>query len=186
MKFPVKKRYDFKEEETGRRFCLGKLYNTRSLESKSAVRNIGGRMDRSKKGWTWSQETFDKRLKENPNLIIWNKNGIPNYKIYLDNYKGETIKDLWTDIILHAEDRERLNYSTQKPEKLIKRIVESCTDEGDIVLDCFAGSGTTASMCSKLKRKFITGDVNSDSIIMTSERLQKQGFNAFDILKINH
>lgn len=79
-------------------------------------------------------------------------------RLYLDEAKGVPLSDVWDDIasfqtVVNAE--ERTGFSTQKPEKLIQRIIESSSNQGDIVLDFHMGSGTTCATAMKLKRRFI-------------------------------
>ena len=88
---------------------------------------------------------------------------------------------------------ERVNYPTQKPEKLIRRIIESSSNPGDIVFDCFMGSGTTQAVSIKLGRKFIGSDINLGAIDITTKRLvniYKDSDNAkkpgFEIYNVNN
>ena len=79
-------------------------------------------------------------------------------RLYLDEAKGVPLSDVWDDIasfqtVVNAE--ERTGFSTQKPEKLIQRIIESSSNQGDIVLDFHMGSGTTCATAMKLNRRFI-------------------------------
>ncbi|MEA1961773.1 MAG: site-specific DNA-methyltransferase [Bacillota bacterium] len=81
-----------------------------------------------------------------------------------DQYKlraeGAAMQDWWTDInkILSPTARENLKYPTQKPEALVRRIVEAASDPGDLVADFFAGSGTTANVCDQLNRNWLLSD----------------------------
>ncbi|MGA9407970.1 MAG: site-specific DNA-methyltransferase, partial [Bacteroidota bacterium] len=91
---------------------------------------------------TYSQDTLE-RLKKEDRLIV-TKSGKYRYKIYLDEIEGVLADSVWTDIsIVNSQAEERMNYSTQKPEPLLERIVKASSNEGDLVLDCFCGSGTT-------------------------------------------
>lgn len=122
---------------------------------------------------TYSKETL-KRLREEDRLIEPKKKGAHyNYKQYLNESNGKTqIGDIWTDInMLNPMSAERLGYPTQKPEALIKRIIEMASNKNDIVLDCFGGGGTTAKVCTDLSRTFITGDVSPVSVKIMAERL---------------
>lgn len=67
--------------------------------------------------------------------------------------------------------KDRIGYKTQKPEALLKKIIECATNKNDIVLDCFGGGGTTATVASKLGRKFITEDVPPVATRVISKRL---------------
>lgn len=87
--------------------------------------------------------------------------------------QGYVIDDVWTDIqALDPKDKdERVDYPTQKPEALLKRIIESLTSEGDIVMDFFAGSGTTLITAEKLGRRWIGCDIGKLSLYTTQKRL---------------
>lgn len=95
----------------------------------------------------------------NDNRLQYNKKGIPRFKKYLSEMKGIPIRDLWTDIS-QIQSGEKLDYATQKPIKLLQRIIKMYSNEGDNVLDPFAGSGTTGRACVKLKRNYILFDTN--------------------------
>lgn len=96
------------------------------------------------------------------------------------NSEGPVVTDVWTDIpIISTYGDERLNYGTQKPEKLLKRIIEaSCPPEG-IVADFFAGSGTTASVAEKLGRKWVLSDLGKPACMITRKRLIDQDSKPF-------
>ena len=87
--------------------------------------------------------------------------------------QGYVIDDVWTDIqALDPKDKdERVDYPTQKPEALLKRIIKSLTNEGDIIMDFFAGSGTTLITAEKLGRRWIGCDIGKLSIYTTQKRL---------------
>lgn len=99
--------------------------------------------------------------------------GKPRYKRYIADImkQGKPLDDVWKMRILGSTDKERLGYPTQKPEALIKRIIEMGSKKGDVVLDCFGGGGTTAKVSADLGRTFITGDVSPVSVKIMSERL---------------
>ena len=87
--------------------------------------------------------------------IIQTKPGtVPAYKRYLDEMKGVSLQDLWTDITpIPAQSAERLGYPTQKPVALLERIIQASSNPGDVVLDPFCGCGTTIDAAEKLGRK---------------------------------
>ncbi len=96
-----------------------------------------------------------------------------NGKIYT-YYDDEPVllSDVWTDIShIQQKDPQRLDYPTQKPEKLISRIIRSFSNNDDLVFDCFMGSGTTQAVAMKLGRRFIGADINLGSIQTTTKRL---------------
>ncbi|WP_052014107.1 site-specific DNA-methyltransferase [uncultured Delftia sp.] len=84
-----------------------------------------------------------------------------------------TIDDVWRlPYLMPADQSEKLDYPTQKPERLIDRIIRSSSQEGDLVLDCFIGSGTTAAVAQRLGRRWIGCDINKGAIQTTAKRLQ--------------
>lgn len=103
----------------------------------------------------------------------------PRIKYYKDevtgrDYRWNVMTDVWTDLgIISPNGFERTEYPTQKPEDLIKRIIETGSNEGDLVFDCFMGSGTTQAVSMKLGRRFIGADINLGAVQTTSKRLLK-------------
>ena len=80
--------------------------------------------------------------------------------------------DVWDDIEhLHQRDPERTGYATQKPEALLKRIISVSTEPGDLVMDLFAGSGTTAAAAVKLNRRFVIADCSMASMLASRRRI---------------
>ena len=88
--------------------------------------------------------------------------------------EGTPINDWWTDInpVINLSG-ENYNYTTQKPMGLIERIINISSNEGEIILDCFAGSGTTAVVAEKLGRRWIVADINKGAIQTMMKRIQK-------------
>jgi site-specific DNA-methyltransferase (adenine-specific)/adenine-specific DNA-methyltransferase len=89
------------------------------------------------------------------------------------NDNGTIINNWWTDVkkITSPTDYEKLDYPTQKSEELLYRIIKLCSNEGDIVLDFFGGSGTTAAVADKLNRKWITCDIGKLSFYTVQKRI---------------
>ena len=107
--------------------------------------------------------------------IRWAKDGAgrPNLIQYQDDLEGVELQSIWTDFsALSSNANESEEYPTQKPEALLERIVKSSTKPGDIVLDCFIGSGTTAAVAQKLGRRWVGCDINKGAIQTTAKRLQ--------------
>jgi DNA modification methylase len=94
--------------------------------------------------------------------------------IYLDEVEGDIIDSVWNDIPpVNPVAKEREGYPTQKPEKLIERILKGSSNPGDLVFDCFMGSGTTQAVAMKLGRRFIGADINLGAVDTTVNRLVK-------------
>jgi adenine-specific DNA-methyltransferase len=182
----LEEKFPYIEDETGRRFTHEKLEQSSNAYSRGEIRIIQGKKVVSNLGWRWTQSTFDERLKENPNLIFWTKEGRPRYKRYSDEYEGRKIGNLWDDItLISSNSSEALGYGTQKPEALLKRIIEASCPEGGIVADFFAGSGTTLAVAEKLGRRWIGCDLSKYAIHVTKKRLlDLQGCKPFKILNL--
>ena len=90
----------------------------------------------------------------------------------LDNEKkGVPLSDVWEIPFLNPKAKERVGYPTQKPILLLERIIQIATDEEDIVLDPFCGSGTTLVAAKLLNRKYIGIDISEDAIKVTKDRI---------------
>lgn len=91
---------------------------------------------------------------------------------------GAPLGDVWDIGIVAPVSRERTGYPTQKPELLLERLVEACTDPGDLVLDPYSGSGTTAAVAIRLGRSVVAIDANAEAIAIARERLLRLGITA--------
>ncbi|HHV6345299.1 TPA: site-specific DNA-methyltransferase, partial [Haemophilus influenzae] len=125
-------------------------------------------------GWLYSQERMQELYDNGEIIIPENKNARIYRKIFLSEYKGQVVQNIWLDIpIVNPMAKEQVDFSTQKPENLLKRIIECCTKDGDIILDYHLGSGTTAAVAHKMNRQYI-GIEQMDYIeTLAVERLKK-------------
>jgi DNA modification methylase len=112
------------------------------------------------KQWYCSKEKM-KSLHDD-NRLEYNEKGIPRIKRFIDEMQGIPIRDTWDDIS-SIQNGEKTNYATQKPIKLLERIVSLYSKEGDLCLDPFGGSGTLGRACKKMKREFILFDINPEA-----------------------
>ena len=87
--------------------------------------------------------------------------------------KGVPMPDVWEISMINpvAKERTEIGYPTQKPEALIERVITASSNPGDLVFDCFMGSGTTQAVAMKLGRRFIGADINLGAIQTTTKRL---------------
>ena len=89
---------------------------------------------------------------------------------------GKVPEDWWTDVeTLNHSDRERTGWPSQKPERLVERVVRAVTEPGDRVADWFCGSGTTAAVAQRLARRFLTVDREAGAVDVALARLTAQG-----------
>lgn len=126
-------------------------------------------------GYRMPLDTALKWLEEG---TLWVKPGrVPQKKIYL-NVEGVRARDVWTDIQT-LQKGETTGYGTQKPGRLLERIIQASSDEGDLVADFFAGSGTTAAVAERLGRRWIVGDLGKPATMITRKRLIDQDAKPF-------
>lgn len=108
------------------------------------------------------------------------KSGGIRSKVYLDELPGMRVQSIWTDIFaINSQANERINYATQKPEALLERIIKASSNEGDLVLDVFAGSGTTAAVAERLKRRWVSVDIGKPSALIQRKRFIDGGVEPF-------
>ena len=169
----LSKKFPHVETETSRRFQHVALEQNSNRSSAGEPRKIGDKTVTSDIGWRWNQSTFDERIAENPHLIYWTRNGKPRYKIYADQYAGEPVGNIWTDIpYLASGDRERTGYPTQKPVVLLDRIIQASSNEGDLVFDPFCGCATTLVAADRLQRDWIGVDISAKAAELVVERIR--------------
>jgi DNA modification methylase len=131
------------------------------------------------RGWKWSQETMEQMYQEGriylPNEHPEDGRKTPAYKVYADESKGRPVGSVWDDIPnLAGSSAESLGYPTQKPVALLERLIQTFTNEGDIVLDPFCGCGTTIAAAVNLERKFIGIDISPNAVRLMASRLQER------------
>lgn len=132
--------------------------------------------------WRYSKETMEEL--DRKGLLYHTSSGFPKKKVYLDEMPGKPLQSIWTDInVIAGQAKELVDYATQKPEALLERIIKASSDEGMVVADFFGGSGVTAAVANRLGRRFITSDINLNSIQTIRDRLIG-GKAEFEILEV--
>ncbi len=157
-----------KTDENGRRFKASDLSAAKgggdtSFEWKG-VKPPPGRF------WAYSKENFLKF--ESEGKLYYSDTGKPYQKHYLDEMFGKTSDDVWESMLLSKN--ERIGYPTQKPTELLKRIIECASNENDLILDPFAGGGTTVAVADKFNRRWIGIDQSVQAVKVTEFRLNLQ------------
>ena len=107
------------------------------------------------------------------NRLEYNGNGVPRIKRFLDEMEGVPLRDIWTDIA-NVQGNEKMNYATQKPVKLIERLIKLYSNEGDVCLDIFAGSGTLGRACILTNRQYLLFDTNEKAREIFIDHLQQK------------
>ena len=158
--------YQHIEAETGRRYALSDLSGPGGAVNGNPVYSFMG----FTRAWRYSQETM-LELQRDGQIVRTQSTGMPRRKRYLDQMQGIAVQALWDDISC-LPSRERESYPTQKPLALLERIIRSSTDEEDLILDPFCGSGTSIVAALNLKRRAIGIDYSADAIALASQRLE--------------
>jgi adenine-specific DNA-methyltransferase len=109
-----------------------------------------------------------------------NPTGGGSRKIYLDAVEGDIVDSVWDDLPpVNPVANERVDYATQKPEKLLERVIKASCPEGGLVMDFFGGSGTTAAVAEKLGRRWVTTDLGKPACMIMRKRLIDQDAKPF-------
>ena len=121
----------------------------------------------------WRFTETEKERLEAEGRIVYSKTGMPRVLRPVDLGKGPPLQDLWADIDApNSGSSETLGYPTQKPLALLTRILESSSNEGDLVLDPFCGCGTAIHAAQKLRREWIGIDITHLAISLIEKRLK--------------
>jgi adenine-specific DNA-methyltransferase len=167
----AKKEYTYTEEGTGRKYKKVPIHAP-GIRNGETGKPWKGLMPPPGKHWQYIPKTLDEM--DARGEIFWSSNGNPRRKIYLDNTDGVPVQDIWLDFKdAHNQNIKITGYPTEKNPDLIKRIIEASSNPGDIVLDCFAGSGTTMDVAGQLGRNWIGIDNSPEAIATTLRRFHK-------------
>jgi adenine-specific DNA-methyltransferase len=105
--------------------------------------------------------------------IYWSSNGNPRRKVYLDESEGIAIQDIWLDYLdINNQNTHTTGYPTEKNLDMLKRIILASSNKGDLVMDCFTGSGTTLVAADELDRNWIGVDIGNEAIKVILDRFQ--------------
>jgi DNA modification methylase len=111
------------------------------------------------------------RYKDNEGRLYRKRRG---GRQYLDEKPGNIVGDVWNDIYSYqtrTRSKEYVNYPTQKPEKLLERIILASSNKDDLIADFFCGSGTTLVVAQKHERNWLGTDINPQAVKLCKERL---------------
>jgi adenine-specific DNA-methyltransferase len=158
----ARKEYQYIEEGTGRRYKRVPIHapGVRNGETGKTWR---GMSPPPGKHWQYSPSLLDEM--DARGEIYWSPNGNPRRKIYLDESNGVPIQDIWLEFLdAHNQNIAVTGYPTEKNPDLLARIIQASSNPGDLVVDCFAGSGTTLAVASQLNRRWIGVDNSIEAI----------------------
>ena len=161
-------------DNQGRRYHdRGELYRRASQGARpNLCYNFRGFDAPRPQGWRLSRVRMEEEYNRGRIVV---QNGAIKRLVFEEDHRGNPLGDIWTDInFLSGSNKERIGYPTQKPEALLERIIETSSNEGDLVADFFIGGGTTAAVAQRLGRRFIVCDQSRVAVAVTAERLKQQ------------
>ena len=165
-----KKEYTYTEAATGRRFKKVPVHapGVRNGETGKPWRGV---LPPPGKHWQYPPSVLDEMDRRGD--IFWSSNGNPRRKIYLDESDGIPVQDIWLDFKdAHNQNIEITGYPTEKNIEMLEQIISASSDPGSLVLDCFAGSGTTLAASGNLGRRWIGIDNSKEAISTIVNRLR--------------
>lgn len=118
--------------------------------------------------WRYSREELT-RL-DMQGLIEWSESGNPRKMIFAKEHKGKKVQDVWE---FKDKGLSYVDYPTQKNHEMLRRIISNSSNEDSVVLDCFAGSGSTLFVANELKRKWIGIDNSTQSLSVVKSNFKK-------------
>ncbi len=132
---------------------------------------------RGKSGMHWITDPENLENYQRLGLIHWPKKqgGAPRLKYYLEDNQGVPLNDFWADVaVISSSSSESTGFPTQKPEALLRRIIAASSNAGDVVLDPFAGSGTSVTVAEAMGRRWIAIDNTYLSLALVKHRLLRR------------
>lgn len=167
----AKKEYIYTEPETGRRYKKVPIHAPGERNGETG-QMWQGMNPPPGKHWQYPPKTLDEM--EARGEIYWSPTRNPRRKIYLDNSEGVPVQDIWMNFKdAHNQNIKITGYPTEKNPDLIAQIVKASSNPGDLVLDCFSGSGTSLNVASQLERRWIGIDNSKEAIETTLQRFHK-------------
>lgn len=165
---PDETRVRFAHMDERGRYALSDL--TASVE-RPALRFVWlGALPPPGRSWRFGREILDQF--RNEGRIHTTPAGVPRLKLYLQESQGVPVGSIWADIPrLSPKSKENLRYPAQRPLGLIERLIYKGSNEGDMVLDPFCGSGTTVIAAERHQRKWLACDTSKNAVRLTTERL---------------
>lgn len=174
-------RIDYNEEELAKSFkkvdSTGRRYTTIPLHAPGESNGITGQpwrgmMPPEGRHWRTNPEEFDRM--DEQGLIEWSSTGNPRIKKFADEHKGKKIQDIW-----EFKDPQNPVYPTEKNLDLLDLIIKQSSNPDSVVMDCFAGSGTTLIASAKNNRKFIGMDKSEFAFEVIEEKLKDYSYKKF-------
>jgi len=152
-------------DKSGRRYTTVPLHAPGETRNGKTGQPWRGMMPPKGRHWRSPPEVLEELDRQG--LIEWSPTGVPRRKIFADEQRGKKAQDVW-----EFKDPQYPSYPTEKNLDLLKFIIEASSNPGDLVLDCFCGSGTTLVAAQQLGRKWIGIDQSAHAIEVAETRLR--------------
>lgn len=166
--------YKYRDQD-GRRWKMENMLGPGGAAKGNPVYEVMG----VTRAWRYSKDRMQSLI-DRGLVVQTNPGTVPMQKKYLEESKGVQVGTWWDDIsMLRGWSSEKTGYGTQKPEKLVERIIRSSSNTDSLVMDLFAGSGTTASVAEKLGRRWIVSDIGKPACMIARKRLIDQDVQPF-------
>jgi adenine-specific DNA-methyltransferase len=158
-----------KEDGEGKRYTTHPIHAPGETENGDTGKEWKGMMPPKGRHWRYSRKKLTNL--DNDGRIEWSKNGNPRKIVYAKNHKGKKIQDVWK---FKDKGKSYVDYPTQKNQYLLERIIKNSSNEGSLVLDCFAGSGSTLAVADKFNRNWIGIDNSDHSLETVMEKFNEE------------
>jgi adenine-specific DNA-methyltransferase len=171
---PEQEAIDFPKVDahTGRRFALVPIH-AQGRRNGATGGPWRGMLPPAGKHWQWTPDKLDECAARGD--IYWTRNGTPRRKVWADESAGSSVSNLWLDFRdPFNQNFATTGYPSEKNLDLLRRIVASASEPGDLVLDAYAGSGTTLAAASALGRRWIGIDSGELAVALAQKRLAAQ------------
>ena len=158
----ILKEYPCIDEKSGRRYKKVPIHAP-GIRNGETGKEWRGMFPPQGKHWQYTPTKLDEF--DAKGEIYWSSTGNPRRKVFLDQDKGIPVQDIWLDVQDSLNQSIKITgYPTEKNPYLLERIIKASSNEGDIIMDCFSGSGTTLDLAEQFGRKWIGIDNSSEAI----------------------
>jgi adenine-specific DNA-methyltransferase len=167
----ILKEYPFIDEKTGRRYKKVPIHAPGSRNGETG-KPWKGMLPPPGKHWQYTPEKLTEF--DNKGEIYWSANGNPRRKVFLEEDKGVPVQDIWLNLQDSLNQNIKITgYPTEKNPYLLERIINATSDKNDLIMDCFAGSGTTLDVANQMERNFIGIDNSFEAITNILKRFTR-------------
>jgi adenine-specific DNA-methyltransferase len=165
------KEYRYTELETGRHYMKVPIHAP-GVRNGATGRPWRGMLPPPGKHWQYPPDTLDEMDRRGE--IFWSRNGNPRKKVYFDEHLGVGVQNIWLDFKdAHNQNIRITGYPTEKNPDILRRIIGASSNPGDLVLDCYSGSGTTLAVADEMQRRWVGMDNSQEAFSTILRRFEK-------------